>query len=657
VENVIESPGIVAVRPRPTRAFALTNRSCVIAILLSILHAFIAFTAALDKSPTFDEPAHLTAGYSHWLMRDFRLDPENAGLSSRWAALPLLVRQPNFPRTGDSWRHSDDGDVSHEFFYRSGNNPDALLFPARAMNAIVSAALCLLIFFCSRQLFGIGGGLISEVIAVFDPNLLAHGALVTSDTMAAFLFLAAMWSYWRMLHKFNARTFAFCSGAVAALFLTKMSAGLFLPMAAILAVLRIRSREPLLVFNNEVKGKSLKAAAFIVGSTIAIGIVVFVAIWAAFCFRFSAVVEDADAREVWNGYWTRLLQERTPTANVISFARDHRILPEAYLLGFAYTLKTAEKRPAFLDGNWSNVGFRSFFPRAFFYKTPLSFFLLFLIASAAAAVRWYRAPKKIVGDLLRIAPLAVLVLVYFGVALSSKLNIGHRHLLPIYPPFFIACGACAWWLRNTKTRFVPVLISVAIFCHAAQTLAIHPDYLAYFNPIAGGPARGYEHLVDSSLDWGQDLLTLSEWLRENVKPRDPVYLGYFGSADPESYGIRATLLPRKLPDAAPLHAGVYCISATILQHVYEPEHGRWVSNYEDTYRRALAWHDGYRKIDNSPVSSLDQARSEVFQRLQFARLCALLRHRKPDAEIGYSILVFIIDDTTLQKALFGPSPE
>src|SRR5438876_5097185 len=120
---------------------------------------------------------------------------------------------------------------------------------------------------------------------------------------------------------------------------------------------------------------------------------------------------------------------------------------------------------------------------------------------------------------------------------------------------------------------------------------IRPDYLAYFNEIAGGPRAGYRHLVDSSLDWGQDLPGLKAWLDENTDgiAGKPIYLAYFGSADPEWYGIHATSLPRDPSSksaAAGLTAGIYCVSATVLQQVYADQMGRWSQSYEDEYRTA-----------------------------------------------------------------------
>jgi hypothetical protein len=634
-----------------------------VAILLSILHAAIAITASLEKSPTFDEPIHLTAGYSYWLTNDFRLDPENGNLIARWATLPLLFTQPSFPLASNvAWQHSDVGPLSMQFLYRSGNNPDALLLQARTMTAMISAALCLLIFFCSRQLFGTVGGLISEALAVFDPNLLAHGALVTSDTAAAFFFLAATWSYWRMLHKISGVTVTICALSVAGLFLAKMSAPLFLIMAAIVTAIRIASSEPVAIqfgqFARLIRSRWRKAAV-IVGSTIAIGLVVFAAIWASFSFRFSALTDNGPSRKVWDNCWSAILRDHTAIQNAIDFARVHRLLPEAYLCGFAYTHKSAESRPAFLDGNWNNNGFRSFFPRAFLYKTPPPILFFILLAAAAALLRWHQARsgnrlKIITNHLLRLSPILSLAFVYGAVAILSKLNIGHRHLLPIYPAIFVACGACSYFLRTQNRKEIAMMIAALIAWQTGIAFASYPNYLAYFNEIAGGPANGYKHLVDSSLDWGQDLPTLSNWLNGH-QTSDPVYLSYFGTGDPVWYGIKANALPADSIDRTmiDLKPGTYCISATILQTVYAGAQGKWKNEYETVYQASMEQMRNSQMLDPAEQTKLRRG----LENLRFARLCAYLRHGEPIATAGHSILIFQVSANDLHAAFNGPPPE
>ena len=681
------APGYVSRADGKSKQALLANAGFVwlVAILLSIFHGALAITASMEKSPTYDEPAHLTAGYSYWLRNDFRLDPENGNLQARWAALPLLFTRPNFPEfNSPEWKQADGGRLSDQFFYDVGNNSDCLLLQSRTMIALFSASLCLLIFVCANQLFGAIGGLISESIAVFDPNLLAHGALVTSDTMAAFFFLAAGWSCWQLLHRLTARRFAISALSIAGLFLTKMSASLFLLVAGILAIVCVASRESITIqigrFAQIVVNRWHKSA-LVIGSLITISAIVVLTIWTAFSFRFSPFTETGRVRELWNARWDLLLADNGPAEKVIGFARTHRLLPEAFLYGLAFVHHNGSNRPAFLDNQWSVVGFHSFFPRAFLYKTPLPLLGLFALGLWTAFTRSQqhqetspRSRWEIPGrDLLRLTPLWSLALIYGGCSLASRLNIGHRHILPLYPVLFIACGACAQLVYRKHKGIAAAVVAILLLWHIGESFAIRPDYLAYFNQVAGGALHGYKHLVDSSLDWGQDLPALKMWLdaQQPAVNRKPLYLAYFGKGHPRWYGIDAEILPEKhlFPETAsvPFKAGFYCLSATILQSVYSPEIGPWCRPYEAAYQTALAHTQLDDETTLNPSSharwiAKPQATPSIenikeFERLRLSRLCAYLRHRQPAAEIGHSILVFDLDTAELDRALYGSPPE
>jgi len=635
----------------------------VIAILLAALHAALALTAAIEKSPTFDEPTHLTAGYSFWLKNDYRLDPENGNWPARWAALPLLMWRPSFPQNA-AWKQGDVGQVSERVLYHTGNNSDRVVILGRSMMAVVGAGLCLLIFFCSNRLFGAIGGLISELLAVFDPNLLAHSALITADVTAAFFFTAATWGYFQLLQSVNKRWFVITALSWSGLFLAKMSAPAFLLVAVILATLPILSREPMKIrltrFERRVAGRWRKAV-LIIGLTGALVAIVVAAIWASYGFRFSPFAQNEPARQVWNVRWQACLSDHTTLENIVAFARDHHLLPEAYLYGFAFTNKSAMYRPAFLDGEWSNTGFASFFPRAFLYKTPIPLLLLLITAGIAGSLRWRDAWKNrgggvIARDLQRLSPIWALVLVYGIFSLTSHLNIGHRHLLPIYPAIFIACGACTYFFRGQSGRAVAIFAIAMLGWEIVESSLLRPDYLTYFNQVAEGPSNGYKHLVDSSVDWGQDLPALKSWLdhRHDTSATTRLYLAYFGTALPRWYGIEATPLPldSSAQRLSSLEPGTYCISATILQQVYSFQPGKWNDRYESAYRLALARPAHHGMVANNSVTN-----GGSLQRLQFARLCAYLRKREPIANIGNSILVFQLNQRELDQALYGPPAE
>src|SRR6267143_733550 len=644
-----------------------------IAILIAVLHAAMAITAVNTKSPTFDEPQHLTAGYSYWVTNDFRLDPENGNLAARWAALPLLLSNTKFvPIADPGWRRADEGHTAHQFFYEVGNDPDRLLGDARIMMSIFGAALCLLIYRCAREFFGVLGGLLAETLAAFDPNFLANSALVASDVPAAFFFTAAVWSCWRLFQKISPATLAIAALSLSGLFLTKFSAPIVLPVIGLMSIWQIFSgcgvKLRLGRIQAELVEKSKKACA-LGASWIILGATVVFAIWLAFSFRYSAWTNNESSHENTKWHWNYLVEDGGTFESAVSFGRAHHLLPEAYLYGLAYVHKHEIDRPAFLDNQWSIVGFSSFFPRAFIYKTPLPFLCLLALALYAALAS--RHSWKIESPF---HPLWAFALVYGAFAITAQLNIGHRHILPIYPALIVGCGAVIHLLHRNRRAIFATAIAVLLLWQIGESFAIRPDYLAYFNEVAGGPARGYTHLVDSSLDWGQDLPALKTWLDEHptIVGGKPLHLAYFGTADPRSYDINAKLIS---PENQPPHDGtfepltgwVYCVIATTLQSVYALEIGPWCVDYEQQYRSALAEMRRYRKTAPDPSARValianDGAIPELkkireFERLRFERLCAYLRHRSPIAQVGYSIFVFDLNDQEINRAIYGPPAE
>ncbi len=160
------------------------------------------------------------------------------------------------------------------------------------------------------------------------------------------------------------------------------------------------------------------------------------------------------------------------------------------------------------------------------------------------------------------------IVVWFGLTLTRGLNIGHRHLLPIYPflILFAAQGALVPWAR------VRLAVGGLVLWYVAGTILVHPHEIAYFNETVGGARNGWKVLVDSSLDWGQDLDRLREELR--ARGVEKVRLSYFGSADPAWHGISGELLPSVM-SPRPTHVtrriepgDILAVSATNLQGVY-----------------------------------------------------------------------------------------
>ncbi|HET7534889.1 MAG TPA: hypothetical protein VFJ90_00445, partial [Candidatus Didemnitutus sp.] len=371
--------------------------------------------------------------------------------------------------------------------------------------------------------------------------------------------------------------------------------------------------------------------------------------------------------------WGWMLIDMGAPAKWFYYAKEWHVLPESWLYGLAFVIQFSHARGAFLNGEYSLTGWVHFFPYAFLVKSTPPFLLVVagtILAAARTTVQrlgrdgwrgWLLAARPL-------TPLAALFAVYWFTSLTSHLNIGHRHILPTYPVLFIAAGYLGSWL-DRRRWLAGALILGLLGWHAAESWRIRPHYLAYFNFFAGGPANGWRHLVDSSLDWGQDLPGLSQWLkRNNSGPnRAPVFLSYFGTGDPRYEGIRATLLPQ-LPPVGPerawyaLTGGVYCVSATMLQQAYGAVRGEWSLQNEKEYQQYRRTEPAMLAFQNDPARRAEMLRDQTaaewraawkrYDELRFARLCYYLRARKPDAVIGYSILVYRLTDDEVDAAVY-----
>ncbi|MSU66208.1 MAG: phospholipid carrier-dependent glycosyltransferase [Opitutus sp.] len=635
--------------PRFSRSENLPSAGFLVAlaVLLALAHAVLALTATVEKSMTSDEIAHLTAGQAYNTFGDFRLQPENGNLPQRWVALPAtLGRTPLPPTSTSDWREADVWNYGHAFFYERAAPAGTLLFAGRAMVALFSAAIGLLVFFWSRSLFGRRGAFLSLLLLVLCPSFLAHGALATSDIVMTFFFLAAVSAWWRHLERPGTGPALLSALVFSLACVAKFSAVFLVPMFGLIALVWVAGRTraegwrtPLL---RLVRSSALHAA------------VAWATIWLFYGFRFEPFTPGLAEGANYNHGWGWLLSDLGWPRPIIVGLKEWHALPDAFLYGFTFVVQFAKQRGAFLNGEYSIHGWPGFFPYAFLVKTTIPFLLLL---AATAVVGWRRlrpaGASAALHRLRPLTPLLVLFAVYWAVSVTSHLNIGHRHILPIYPVLFIAAGAAGTWL-DLRRPLAVFFVGALVLWHGVESWRIRPHYLAYFNAFAGGPANGWRHLVDSSLDWGQDLPGLQRWLDAHA-PRERVFLAYFGTGDPEYEGIRATMLPT-LPEVGlprrwhALAAGVYAVSATMLQQVYSPVHGDWTQERENEFQQLRALEPLLLAYQNDPLRRAELLRDapaekwtsgwKRYELLRFARLCHVLRARTADASIGYSIRVY-----------------
>ena len=673
-----------------TAALRQPLRTAVLVAAALALYWAMAVSVSPRMGVTGDEVVHLTGGYSYWKFNDYRLHPENGTLAMRLAALPLLGMDLRFPPlTTPAWLNSQVEAVGYEFFYQLGNPLDTMLWRGRAMMALAGVFALWLTWRWARGLFGPAAGWLALLLGVFSPTMLAHGGLITSDMVLTGAMLAAITVFWRLLHRATWGRLLVAGLAAGAVFLSKVSGVLLVPMAALLLVARLTRPAPLVLDFGRmrwVRGRVARAAAGagLLGTAGLLGVVV---LWAGYGFRFSGfnralsdahgyyfswpvILDEVPPPSPWSeenpsvlAPARRLPNQPTAMTHLIGALRDAHALPEAYLFGFAHTYKFSRYRPAFFMGEAGATGWKLFFPTAFLFKTTLSVLLLFatgVVAVLRPARHGARSRR-----LYRSAPLWLFFGLYWLLALNLHLNIGHRHLLPIYPIVFIFAGATTLWLRTTAARGVFLLLGLAVVAQAADSIRARPFYLSYFQPLTGGTERAYRYFVDSSLDWGQGLPDFTAWLQAKRQRGDasPVYLSYFGADSVKARHLDVRRVADDIADSgarsypAQFAAGWYVISATQFQRVYLNAAGPWTAAREASYRHVQ---EQLRQTSANQSAWTDAERARALQAamdleiLQFARLCHFLRNRPPEQVIGGSLLVFHLTDTEIGAALNAP---
>jgi hypothetical protein len=555
----------------PARVMEAHRREWMLVGALLALYVGLTVASLRQEAATFDEGAHLPAGYTYWARGDYRLNPEHPPLVKLLAAAPLLLLDVTMRDDDVTWSARRQWEFGRRFLYH-WNDADRLLLYGRLPIVALATALGLALYLSARRRFGRGPAVAALFFCALSPEMLAHGHLVTTDVAVALVTFLVVDTLERLHGGVNRRrALAFVASCAVAL-ATKFSALLFVPIvAALSAVAAWRSPR-----------RALRIGA---GFLLAIALLTVLLLWASYGFRYAA---SPDPEQTFD--WSRVLPESRVVATAVLAAREQRLLPEALLYGFLRFFKAQESRPAFLHGQVSDAGWWYYFPATLAVKTPVP--LLLLVAAAALCAG--RRRREWESELFLWLP----PIVYMLLVMTRSLNIGHRHLLPIHPYLFILAGREVDALLQQPARLARAGAVGLLLWYGGGTLRLHPHYLAYFNEIAGGPANGHRWLVDSNLDWGQDLKGLKAWMDEAGVPS--IVLSYFGTADPDYYGIHCERLPG---------------------HLRPPRLAR-----------------GFRAGDWVAVSATNL--EAVYLRGEAARLMERLRGETPVARVGYSIFIY-----------------
>ncbi len=566
-------------------------------LLLAALGLFATqdLLASPMKSAAFDEQYHLTAGYSYLRTGDPRLATTHPPLMGMLSGLALLSKKVNLPLDNPAWAAGDRFLFSDVFLWEANDNGPALLIAARRPIILTGLLLLLGLFFFARQLIGMRASWLVLLLATFDPNLLSNARVVTTDLGLACFLLLALWRLWCWL---EVRTLVnlLLTGLCAGLAMSAKYTGLFFwPSAFLITCLYpIPSSTDLLATRRDPIWR--RWVGLVAMGAVACGV-----LWVVYDFTFGFLPDKSLPVPLPAPfYWQQLINTY------------FRIVG---LQGARYD---------FFWGEASNQGWWDYFPVALAVKTPLPLLLLFFggLYSVTRQHHWRRT-----------SVLWILPLLFLALGLTGILTIGYRHILPAIPCMILLAGytitppppsprqegSChgveslsqldinvvSNGVGSTVRRWLPatIICGLALWL-VVDSLRIWPHQEAFFNELAGDWYNWSNLLVDSNLDWGQDLPALRQKMDE--LGLNEVNLAYFGKAVPEQYGVRYRPLPSYLRFVDGIELNAY--------NPYQPEPG---------------WY----------AISASELRLGLFQP-ENVNLYAYFRSQRPVARAGYSIYLY-----------------
>jgi len=529
----------------------------VIACLAALIFTFAFRCCRTHRvfNDTADEAVHIACGLEVIEKHQYTLEPQHPPLGRVLLAVPAhlagLRSKPHAPL----WRGE-----SSEFYWRT-------LSMARVGTLFWAPFLILYIYRWARQLYGRAAGIGAAALAAFSPNLMAHASLATLDFGAAASIFISLYYFWRWSQRPGAGPCLAAALAFAIAVLVKFSALALIPPVALAFFLIGRWSKIASILGESRSGRLWKSLQAGLGR------------WALFLITTALIV--------WGGYGFDVGPLGRPAFRPAMGAMAHALEHKAEIVAGRRALPAprfwrgildvaghnAEGHPCYLLGRVSLFGWWYYFPVALAVKTTIPL-LLMVSLSTAACLAAFRSG----GYRRAVYPLAAAIIILV-ICMKSSLNLGIRHILPIYP-FFALLAAGLFADRSfRRPRLGKALAGIGIALagwHSAESLLASPDYLAYFNQAARG--REEKFLLDSNLDWGQDLERLRRFLAE--KRISTIYLSYFGAADPASRGIvGARALPAGLRPSGWVAVSKNHIAGLALEHDY-----RWLTAYTPAAR-------------------------------------------------------------------------
>ncbi len=542
--------------------------------IASVIFIMAATSAAIRETPTVDEYAHVPAGLLHWRQGHFDMYRNNPPPGKMWLALPLTldpsVRSPLVEGPTVSWGPWLYGMA---FERQNAERYLGLMTRARLMNIPLVLAMAALVFYWCRELYGPFAAGMSSSLLLLSPTILAHGHVATLDVATALSMLGAVLAIRWAARVPGWRRIALAGAALGVAMLIKFSSLYLVPLLPLLYGAIVWLKFP--AGTPRLRPIIVQVTVYLATAWLVVNL----------GMGFSGTFDTVGSLELGSAS-VRELYAHVPSSLPLG-------LPRAYIEGID-ALKVDIERggmPGYLLGQWSESGWISYYFIAYAIKESEPVVLLTLLSLIALPL--------VVKDwrewILVVAPPAMLLII---AAFFNTLCLGIRYILPAFPFLFVMLGACLAWIERWLSRRAAKpasqrstlgqldrrwLVAAPVLMYAAALTAwVHPNYLAYFNRFIGGPSQGAAWLVDSNLDWGQDLYRVPE-LVKNFDGGSWRML-YFGHVDPSRYGIEFEL-PPEVPEFT-----IYAVSVNYwkgISYAILREDGR-----ADYMRKRVTWLTG-----------------------------------------------------------------
>jgi len=493
------------------------------------------------QSLTYDEPVHIAEGLDAWRHGRFEQYNDHPPLGRLLCALPLV---------NPKWQI--DLEQLREGFRVHHVSPDpmSLAWRARAMNVALGVVLGILLWGEARRHFSTAAANFSLALFAFTPALIAHFSLATTDGAATLMIFATAVQLRRWLRHSSLANTVLVGVTLGLLLLAKFST---LPMFTLACVWLLLSSVGAIRLAPS-KRNWLKSVA-------ALGLA-FLVLWAGYFFHVSRLTLHNGTLTASHPHWTTTMVK--PTHN--RFNLSIPVPAGEYIAGFRDLMfhNARGQRAYFLGQVSPKGGWKLYYPVTILLKWPFVVLVFCFLGLWACA----RRRGQTSWDFWILFSFPAL---YFVLAIFSHFNIGERHVLPLYPfALFFAAAAAD---RLSSVRVWRLALPVVLILNAVDALRYAPDYLSYMN-IAVDPNHSYRLLSDSNVDWGQGLIALRKY--QDQHPDEAVSLAYFGSVDPEVYGIQAGPLGENERVKGNVVVGATELSG---QYLKDPAGYRWVLKY------------------------------------------------------------------------------